>query len=142
MVRAMTGSPQILPAVSVALVRDGKALLVRRGRPPVKGCYAFPGGRVEAGESDEDAARRELLEETGLVAAKVCFIEEVLTEAEPSTAMPAFRLRVFHAEDATGEPQAADDADEAAFFTIAEMRRLPLADRVFEIARRLMETAG
>lgn len=36
-----------IPAVSVAVAHHGKALLVRRGRAPAKGLYAFPGGKVE-----------------------------------------------------------------------------------------------
>ena len=41
-------------------------LLVQRGNPPNKGMWSFPGGKIEAGEGTEDAARRELWEETGL----------------------------------------------------------------------------
>lgn len=44
----------------------GRLLLIRRGRPPAAGLWSIPGGRVEAGESDVEAVRRELLEETGL----------------------------------------------------------------------------
>jgi ADP-ribose pyrophosphatase YjhB (NUDIX family) len=56
--------PQL--AVSAAIFRDGKVLLVRRTRSPGKGVYSFPGGRVEFGESLHTALHREVDEETGL----------------------------------------------------------------------------
>lgn len=128
----------VLPAVSVALVRGEKVLLVKRGRPPVKGVYAFPGGRVEANEDWQDAARRELFEETGLVVEALHFVEEIITDSEPASSMPSFRLRVYGATHIGGEPVAADDAEEAGFFTLEELQRMQLADKVFEIARDLL----
>jgi 8-oxo-dGTP diphosphatase len=56
--------PQL--AVSAAIFRDGKVLLVRRARSPAKGFYSLPGGRVEFGESLHQALKREVDEETGL----------------------------------------------------------------------------
>ena len=53
--------------VSASIWRDGKVLLVQRAKPP-KGIWAFPGGHVEAGETLQQAAARELLEETGMTA--------------------------------------------------------------------------
>ena len=56
--------PQL--AVSAAIFRDGKILLVRRARPPGKGLYSLPGGRIEFGETVAGALHREVAEETGL----------------------------------------------------------------------------
>ena len=56
--------PQI--AVSAAIFRDGKILLVRRARSPAKGFYSLPGGRVEFGETLHAALTREVDEETSL----------------------------------------------------------------------------
>src|SRR5215213_2388792 len=56
--------PQI--AVSAAIFRDGKVLLVRRARSPGKGFYSLPGGRVEFGETLHTALHREVDEETAL----------------------------------------------------------------------------
>ena len=56
--------PQL--AVSAAIFRDGKILLVRRARSPAKGFYSLPGGRVEFGETLHTALHREVDEETAL----------------------------------------------------------------------------
>ena len=53
-------------AVSAAIFRDGKVLIVRRARPPAHGLYTLPGGGVELGETLEDAVIREVREETAL----------------------------------------------------------------------------
>jgi len=47
--------------------REGRLLLIRRGREPNRGRWSLPGGRVEPGETDEQALVRELAEETALV---------------------------------------------------------------------------
>jgi 8-oxo-dGTP diphosphatase len=56
--------PQL--AVSAAIFRDDKILLVRRARAPARGFYSLPGGRVEFGETLHAALHREVDEETGL----------------------------------------------------------------------------
>ena len=56
--------PQL--AVSAAIFRDGRVLLVRRARSPGKGFYSLPGGRVEFGESLHTALHREVDEETAI----------------------------------------------------------------------------
>jgi len=53
-------------AVSAAIFRDGRVLIVRRARPPAHGLYTLPGGGVELGETLEEAVVREVREETGL----------------------------------------------------------------------------
>jgi ADP-ribose pyrophosphatase YjhB (NUDIX family) len=54
-------------AVSAAIIRDGRILIVQRGRAPALGIHTLPGGGVEAGETLLAAAAREVHEETGLV---------------------------------------------------------------------------
>ena len=55
-----------IAAVGV-IIRDGdRIVLIRRNRAPSQGLWTFPGGAVELGETLQDAARREALEETGL----------------------------------------------------------------------------
>ena len=57
----------VVPCVGAVVHDDaGRLLLVQRGRAPHRGRWSLPGGRVEAGESPEEAVEREVREETGL----------------------------------------------------------------------------
>jgi len=127
-----------LPAVSVAVIRGDRVLLVQRARPPSPGLYAFPGGKVEKGETLEEAARRELQEETGLEAADFRPLREIFIESAGEGHPVDYMLTVFGALHAGGEPVAADDAETAAFYTLSEMEALPLAGSVYTIAAELI----
>lgn len=133
----MTYSP--LSAVSAAIFHDGRFLLVRRGRAPAKGLYAFPGGRVEEGESLADAVRREVMEETGATLAHVDHMVDLDIAAEDDTGRVEFVLSVHVAGFAGGEIAPGDDADAVAWLTVEEMARFPLAGSVLEIARQIAE---
>lgn len=130
----------IVPAVSVAVMRNATILLVRRGRAPSKGLYAFPGGRVEADETLEQAARRELFEETGVEVSALAPLRDILIDSR-NDGGSLYRLTVFGARHLKGEPVAADDADEAAFFSLAEIEKLPLTDSTLEIVNELLDGA-
>jgi ADP-ribose pyrophosphatase YjhB (NUDIX family) len=60
-------------AASLAVFRHGRFLLARRSRPPAEALYSLPGGVVEVGETLVEAALRELVEETGVIARVVGF---------------------------------------------------------------------
>jgi len=125
-----------IEAVSVAILHEGRFLLVRRGRAPAKGLYAFPGGRVEAGETREQAVIREALEETGAQLANVAHVVDLEIPAENDDRIE-FVLSVHSASYAGGTVVAGDDADAAVWVTVDEMEQLPLAGSVLEIARQL-----
>lgn len=129
---------QPIPSVSVAVVRGDRVLLVKRARPPSQGVYAFPGGKVEAGEALETAARRELLEETGLEAADFRPLIEIFIDGSAEGHPVDYLLTVFGARYIAGEAEAADDAETAAFYTLRDMETMPLAGSVFSVARDLL----
>lgn len=135
----MQEKPTIVPAVSVAVLRGKTVLLVKRGRKPAAGLYAFPGGRVEPGESDEAAAVRELIEETGVEAGDFAPLTVIEIPPSPAEGTPGYRLAVFSARWVAGEPVAADDAAEAAFFTLDEVAALPTTDSTLELALALLD---
>ncbi|PLP61327.1 DNA mismatch repair protein MutT [Mesorhizobium loti] len=132
-------SRQTIPSVSVAVVRGNTVLLVKRARPPSQGVYAFPGGKVEAGESLETAAKRELLEETGLDAADLHPLIEIFIDGSVEGHPVDYRLAVFGARYIGGEAKADDDAETAAFYTLAEMETMPLVGSVFSVAQDLLQ---
>ncbi|MBU0585085.1 MAG: NUDIX domain-containing protein [Alphaproteobacteria bacterium] len=124
----------VRPAVSVALRRGDRLLLVLRARPPSRGYYAFPGGHVEEGETLEAAARRELAEETGLEALALAPLVMLRVDGDAVD----YDLQVFSGFHAGGEAVAADDAETAAFYTLEEMERMPVLESVLAVGRTLL----
>jgi len=60
---------ELIDCVGVICFRGEDVLLIKRGTAPRKGEWSIPGGRIEASETQRDAALRELFEETGIMAA-------------------------------------------------------------------------
>ena len=124
-----------IQAVSAAIYHEGRFLLVRRGRAPARGLYAFPGGRVEPGETLEEAVHREVMEETSATIDGVRRLIDLELASETTTGTVEFVLSVHAASFSGGTIQAGDDADAVAWFSLDDMEHLPLAGSVMEIAR-------
>jgi 8-oxo-dGTP diphosphatase len=128
--------PGVALAVSVAVERDGKYLLVLRANPPARHMYAFPGGRVEPDEALEDAALRELEEETGLRASNPRPFARFDLTSE-SSGSSGFLLTVFLADDPGGEARALDDAQAVGWFTACEIKDLPVPQSMVDCMEML-----
>ena len=118
-------------AVSCVVQDRDKFLLVERAHEPAKGQFAFAGGKVEPGELLEDAVRRELLEETGITVGDVVLLRRLIVEG-------GFHLHVFFASTFTGVPIAGDDAASVGWFTIGQMKDMPMPQSVYEVASGLV----
>ena len=113
-------------------------LLVKRGKAPFLDYWSLPGGRIEAGESAEQAACRELNEETGLVANGLRFVMEHRPAPAPGEPRSPVRyaLSVFAGDKFQGIPHAADDAVEVGWFAVEQLDRLTITPRTPEIVQR------
>jgi 8-oxo-dGTP diphosphatase len=101
--------PQL--AVSAAIFRDDRVLLVRRARSPAKGFYSLPGGRVEFGESLHAALHREVAEETAMTIeiVELAGWREVLPHAAGGG---HYLIMSFAARWVAGEPVLNDELDD------------------------------
>ncbi|MEV5825944.1 NUDIX domain-containing protein [Spirillospora sp. NPDC052242] len=103
--------------------RDGRLLLVLRGRPPGAGRWSVPGGRVEPGEDDAAAVARELLEETGLRVRVGALVGTVERDGPGGV---VYEIHDYAATVLGGTPRAGDDAADVRWAAPAELRDLPL----------------
>lgn len=111
-----------LAADCVVFDPQGRLLLIRRKNPPFQGQYALPGGFIEYGETAEQAAARELLEETGLQAEALSLIgvySDPDRDPRGHTVAIAYLVRV-----SDFEPHAGDDAAQAEFVAGWENQQL------------------
>ena len=76
----METQPHVRVGVGVMILKDGKVLLGQRKNAHGVGTWHFPGGHLEFGESFEECAKREVMEETGCTiknVEKVCFTNDI-----------------------------------------------------------------
>lgn len=111
-------------AVAVLLKNNGQVLLVQRMFDPQKGYWTMPSGFVDAGEDPKEAARRECLEETGLLIENIKLLDVIFSQEYPRGASI---LIVYRADIQSGELKSGDDARQAAYFNIKELPPLAFA---------------
>ncbi len=121
-------------------------LLVRRGKPPAMGRWSLPGGAQELGETAEHAARRELLEETGLATGPLVLAANVDSIHRDAEGRVQFHYTIldFAGLWQSGDPTAGSDVTEAVFAPLDDLDRFGLWDeahRVIGLARRLLSSA-
>lgn len=141
--REYPSAPRV--AVGAVVLHEKRALLVRRGQPPAEGLWAIPGGRVHLGETLAQATAREVLEETGLPIE----VGEVVYTFDNIVRDEAGRVRFHYVIiDLMATPldparplTPADDVTAAAWFTLAELRDLPITPTTLELLQRLMPAA-
>jgi len=108
-----------------AIITDpaGRLLLIKRGHEPEAGRWSLPGGRIEPGESDEQALAREVREETGLTVTVGRLIGSV---DRPQPGGRVLVIRDYAAEVTGGDLTAGDDAADARWVSLPGFDGLPL----------------
>jgi 8-oxo-dGTP diphosphatase len=130
--------PHPLPGVGAIIIRRNSILLVQRGRNPLKGYWSLPGGLIETGEKIEDALRREVLEETGLVVRpKRLFeiFERIMPDAQ-GRAEYHYILHDYLCTVLGGKLLAGDDAGRVAWVSRAALKDLQLTEGTLEVIER------
>jgi 8-oxo-dGTP diphosphatase len=136
--------PRPILAVSLAVFREGRVLLARRARAPLRGLYSLPGGVVEIGEGLREAGLRELAEEVGVEAEIVAFNEHVESIVrDPNQNVEAhYVIASFVALWTAGEARTSEEADSVLWIDPHALDPLPTTPGLADIlakAARLVE---
>jgi 8-oxo-dGTP diphosphatase len=128
--------------IGVVVVKSDYVLLVRRGKPPNIGAWTLPGGAQELGETAEQAARRELAEETGVTVGDLYLAAQVDSIRRDPGGRVQYHYTIidFAARWLSGDPIAGSDVTAALWAPLEGLRPFDLtgdALRVIGLARKL-----
>lgn len=127
-----------LPAVGAVVFLEGRVLLVRRGQPPSEGQWAIPGGRIQLGETMQQAAEREILEETGIViraSDPVYFFDSIIKD-EQNRVQYHYVIVDLYADYISGVPLPGDDATDARWVSASELIQLDVSAPTLDLLKR------
>jgi len=126
--------------VGVVIVQDGKVLVVQRGREPAAGTWAFPGGRLELGETLAEAAVREAREETGLEIepGEVAAVVEFIDRDEDGRVRWHYVIIDLLATPVGGTLRPGDDSLDVRWIGLEDIERFDLAPRMARIVRKVL----
>ena len=123
---------------SACVWREGRVLIVQRGKPPLVGVWSLPGGSVEPGETAKAAAARELAEETGVRAelSQLVDLVDIIRRSDDGEIAFHYAIACYTGHWISGEPEAASDAQAARFVEMSELDQIKMTDGTPAIIRR------
>ena len=122
--------------VGAVVIHEERVLLVKRGKAPFPGMWCIPGGKVRYGETLQQAAEREIHEETGITikAGEPVYAFDTI-DTESGEQSYHYVVIDLQADYISGEPQARDDAQDVAWFGKEEIDQ----DEVQELTRNFLK---
>jgi 8-oxo-dGTP diphosphatase len=128
-------------AVSAAVFRNGRVLIVRRAQPPAAGLYTLPGGVVELGETLAEAAVREVREETGLEIEPLALVSyrQVIARDVNGRVERHFVILPFAARWRAGEITLNEELAEAHWLAPSELSSLHTTEGLAEVVDKAWE---
>ena len=126
-------------AVGAVVFNAGKILLVKRIKDPQKRTWAIPGGSVNLGESLQEAAEREIKEETGLTvkAKKPIHTFDLIERDEMGSIRFHYVIIDLEADYVSGRLKPADDAMDAGWFSPSELGNIAVTEGTRNLLHRL-----
>ncbi|KWT64712.1 ADP-ribose pyrophosphatase [Hyphomicrobium sulfonivorans] len=117
-------------AASAVLFRGESVLLVERGSDPDAGHWSLPGGTIEAGETAEEAARREAHEETGLYGHMegLAGVYDVIDRDDNGNVVLHYVIACYFGSAVDGQPRPASDVRQAEFVALDKLQDLRLTN--------------
>ena len=112
---------------SACIWKDGQVLLIKRGKPPGKGLWSLPGGKIETGEMVEAAAERELFEETQVIAK---FVQAMGPYEISRDQVVIYAITCFAGLYISGEAVASSDAAEVTWVYPQDLDGFELAPNI------------
>jgi 8-oxo-dGTP diphosphatase len=142
--RERTYPPRPYVAVSAAIFRNDKLLIVRRAHPPAAGLYTLPGGVVELGETLIETVRREVREETNLEIEPLMLAgyRDVIVRDADGRVERHFVVLPFAARWLAGEITLNEELAEARWLIPSEVSRLATTEGLAEIVTAAWEKLG
>jgi mutator protein MutT len=128
-----------LVGVGVLIIENRKILLVKRGNEPNKGLWSIPGGLIKLGESPEEAAIRELKEETGLnaIIEKLLGVFNIIIKDNDGRIKYHYVIIDYIGKLIGGELKPGDDVLDAKWFDISELKNIQISPTVIKALEKI-----
>lgn len=135
---------QPIVGVGGVVISNGRALLIKRGNPPLEGQWSIPGGLLEIGETLMEAVKRELREETGLEVRPHDLIEvfERIELDGSGTARYHYVVLDYFCETTGGEARAGSDVTHVAWARPEELAQYSLSSTATRVILKAFQMAG